>query len=131
MLRYEFIDPEEQIESEDFKFVESFLRSTKRTQIGWHYITDLTWVYSRVKTWPRDIQILDAGGGRGPVQFLLAELGMNVTNIDLVLPEPKIAQQKRYRTTLKTLPSLVQTGYAEHIKKSTLDITAYLTTLSA
>jgi 2-polyprenyl-3-methyl-5-hydroxy-6-metoxy-1,4-benzoquinol methylase len=129
MLRYEFIDPEEQIEHEDFEFVESFLKSTKRTQIGWHYITDITWMYSRIKMWPRDFHILDAGGGRGPVQFLLAELGMNVTNIDLVLPEPKIAQQKRYRTTLKTLPSLVQTGYAEHIKKQNQPRKGYIKSL--
>ncbi len=126
MLTYDFIDPIEQIESEDFEFVESFLKSTGRTQIGWHYITDLIWIYSKIKKWPRDIHILDAGGGGGPLQFLLAELGMNVTNIDMVLREPPITLQKRYKTTLKTLPSLVQTSYSEHISNPRNSQTGYL-----
>ena len=63
MLQYEFIDPDLQINSADFQFVESFLKMTDRTQIGWHYLTDITWIYSHVKDWPRDYKVLDAGGG--------------------------------------------------------------------
>jgi hypothetical protein len=36
MLSYEFIDPDEEIGTEDFRFVESFMKATGRTQIGWH-----------------------------------------------------------------------------------------------
>jgi hypothetical protein len=74
MLTYYLIDPDEQINSDDFKFIESFLKATGRTQLGWHYITDITWIYSQVKNLPRNFTILDAGGGAGPVQFLLAEM---------------------------------------------------------
>ncbi|MDJ0688876.1 MAG: class I SAM-dependent methyltransferase [Xenococcaceae cyanobacterium MO_188.B32] len=115
MLIYEFIDPEKQINSESFEFVESFLKATGRTQIGWHYITDITWIYSKVKQWPRSFKILDAGGGRGPVQFLLAEMGFHVTNIDMVLFEPPIAYCRRYQTSLKTLPSFEPTAYKEFL----------------
>lgn len=111
MLTYEFIDPETQIANEDFAFVESFLRSTQRNQLGWHYITDIVWMYSRIKHWPRTFKVLDAGGGNGPVQFFLAELGFNVTNIDMALPEPPFANRGRYRMERRILPSFKPTEY--------------------
>ena len=111
MLQYEFIDPDLQINSADFQFVESFLKMTDRTQLGWHYITDITWLYSQIKDWPRDYKVLDAGGGGGPVQFLMAELGFNVTNIDLNLNNPGFAYQKRYQCTYEVLPSFKSTSY--------------------
>lgn len=111
MLRYEFIDPDLQINSADFQFVESFLKMTDRTQIGWHYITDITWIYSQIKEWPRDYKILDAGGGGGPVQFLMAELGFDVTNIDLNLNKPGFVYQKRYQCIYEVLPSFKSTKY--------------------
>ena len=118
MLRYEFIDPDIQINSPDFQFVESFLKMTDRTQIGWHYITDITWIYSHVKDWPRDCKVLDAGGGGGPVQFLSAELGFNVTNIDLNLNKPGFAYQKRYQCTYEALPSFENTNYKAFLNGS-------------
>jgi len=120
MLNYEFIDPEEQINSEDFQFVESFLKSTGRTQLGWHYITDISWIYSKVKQWPKGFKILDAGGGLGPIQFLLAEMGFDVTNIDLSLSAPPNVYRHRYQTQLKTLPSFVPTSYREFLSSSHL-----------
>jgi SAM-dependent methyltransferase len=116
MLNYEFIDPELQIKSSDFSFIESFLKKTGRTQIGWHYITDITWIYSQVKHWSRDVKILDAG--HGPLQFLLAEMGFHVTNIDMALVEPPIAYSRRYQTRLKTLPSFEPTSYKEFLSNS-------------
>ncbi|PZV28032.1 MAG: hypothetical protein DCF12_01300 [Snowella sp.] len=113
MLRYEFIDPEKQIGSEDFKDVESFLKLTRRTQLGWHYITDLHWIYSKVKQWPKGLKVLDAGGGFGPTQFLLAEMGFHVINIDLSLSEPLNAYKQRYHTELESLPSFSPTSYSE------------------
>ena len=103
MLTFEFIDPEQQIRSDDFLFVERFLRDTGLTEIGWHYITDITWIYSKVKQWPRTYRVLDAGGGNGPLQFLLAELGFHVANIDMVLPEPDPVEVLRYRLTQRRL----------------------------
>ena len=116
MLTFEFIDPDEQIGSDDFHFVERFLAATGRTEIGWHYITDIAWIYSRVKNWPRTYRILDAGGGSGPLQFLLADLGFHVTNIDMVLPEPAAAHVERYRLTHRRLVHFKETGYAGHLR---------------
>ena len=111
MLTYEFIDPNRQITSKDFEFVKSFLNTTNRTQLGWHYITDITWIYSNIKEWPRNYKVLDAGGGFGPLQFLLAEIGFSVVNIDLVLAKPPQPYVNRYKTTHETFPSFIPTGY--------------------
>ena len=98
--------------SVDFQAIESFLKMTDRTQIGWHYIADIIWIYSHVKDWPRDFKVLDAGGGvGGPVQFLMAELGFDVTNIDLTLNKPDFSYQKRYKCTHEALPSFKNTEY--------------------
>jgi 2-polyprenyl-3-methyl-5-hydroxy-6-metoxy-1,4-benzoquinol methylase len=118
MLSYEFIDPEKQISSEDFKDVESFVKLTGRTQLGWHYITDITWMYSRIKHWPRETRILDAGGGFGPLQFLLAEMGFQVTNIDMVLAQPPLKYSVRYGTKLQILPSFAPTDYKEFLSRN-------------
>jgi len=115
VINYEYIDPEQQLSSQDFHFVESFLQMTGRTQIGWHYVTDIVWIYSHVKEWPRDYKILDAGGGYGPVQFLLAEMGFHVTNVDMVLSEPPAKYVQRYQTKLEELPSFTSTSYLNFI----------------
>lgn len=121
MLSYEFIDPQKQISSEDFKDVESFLQLTGRTQLGWHYITDLCWIYSKVKQWPKGLKVLDAGGGVGPTQFLLAEMGFHVINIDLSLSEPPGAYKQRYHTDLEILPSFLPTSYNKFLSSSNSD----------
>lgn len=115
-LAFEYLDPEEIIDSEDFHFIERFLKATGRTQIGWHYIVDLTWVYRRLKDQPPGLCVLDAGGGAGPTQFLLAELGHNVTNIDLFHRLPARWQRRRYGMEITTLSSYNPTSYVEHLK---------------
>lgn len=117
MFKYEFINPDLQINSTDFKFIESFLKITGRTQIGWHYITDIVWLYSHIKNWPRDYKVLDVGGSGGAVQFLLAEMGFNVTNIDLNLSPPELVYQKRYKCTYEVLPSFESTTYKTFLEK--------------
>lgn len=114
-LLYEYIDPEEQIASADFQAVESFLKGTGRTQIGWHYITDLVWLYGKVKNWPRGIKVLDAGGGTGPTQFLLLELGFHVVNIDLLLPQPSPALRNRYHCNRKQFLTKNSTEYSQFL----------------
>lgn len=94
MLYFELIDPSQHIAGPDFHFVRSFLKATGRTQIGWHYITDLTWLYSRIKHWPKSLNTLDAGGGMRPLQFLLQEMGFNITNIDKVLEQPPLVDRQ-------------------------------------
>ncbi len=111
-----YLDPEEVLDSEDFKTVEYFLKHTNRMGIGWHYIVDLTWVYSLAKNWPASYRVLDAGGGRGPTQFLLAEMGFDVTNIDLFHFTPHDVQKLRYQLYKRQLESYVTSDYVEHLK---------------
>lgn len=117
MLRYELLNPDEILDSKEFAVVESFLAATGRTEIGWHYVVDLTWIYRQVQSWPADISVIDLGGGSGPTQFLLAELGFRLSNIDLALREPPRTLEKRYSTRLVELASFVPTDYLEHLGK--------------
>lgn len=114
-MQFEYLDPEKLIGSKDFLEVESFLKLTGRTQIGWHYIVDLTWIYAQAKHWPVGLRVLDAGGGSGPTQFLLAEMGMDVVNIDLVHQAPPIYYAKRYGLEVNRLDSYVETDYVAHL----------------
>lgn len=114
-LTYKYLDPEAIMETEDFRVVQAFLRETGRRNIGWHYIIDLTWIYSHARHWPGGMRVLDAGGGRGPAQFLLAEMGFDVVNIDLMHTQPDYAYTSRYGTKREGLESHVETRYLKHI----------------
>jgi SAM-dependent methyltransferase len=72
-------------------------------------------MYSQIKNWPRETKILDAGGGGGPLQFFLAEIGFHVTNIDMILAKPPVRYGVRYGTKLQTLPSFTPTDYKEFL----------------
>jgi len=117
MLYYEYIDPEVQVASENFLFVEEFLRRTNRKQIGWHYLTDITWIISKARIWPKSFKILDAGGGNGPLQYLLAEMGFDVVNIDMNLASLSPILTKRYSATLEKFPSYQPTNYKKHLNR--------------
>lgn len=121
MLRFEYIDPEEMISSPEFPIIERFIKSTCRTNTGWHYIIDLTWIYQVVKSWPKGIKVLDAGGGNsGALQFLLAEMGFDVTNIDLFLPTSRYSYAMRYGTNLSTSVCYSTTTYLQHLKQASV-----------
>ena len=114
-LAYAYLDPDAILGAPDFRVVEAFLEKTRRTQIGWHYVVDLTWLYSIAKHWPRTHRVLDAGGGNGVAQFLLLEMGFDVTNIDLFLQPPKRALVERYGASFEVFPSYRQTAYVDHL----------------
>lgn len=116
-MKYEFIDPDQILPTEALRFVERFLTQTRRWEIGWHYVTDLAWIVAKAMSWPRSARILDAGGGSGPTQFLLAEIGFDVTNIDLSLPPPSPAYRARYSLTRTQLNSYVPTEYVDHLRR--------------
>ncbi|MCF6355443.1 MAG: methyltransferase domain-containing protein [Candidatus Polarisedimenticolaceae bacterium] len=117
-MQYAFLNPERLINSSQFEFITDFINSTSRTQLGWHYAIDLTWIYSQVKNWPVGYRVLDAGGGSGPTQFLLAELGFNVTNLDLFLNQPAHRLRNRYQMKFKVADSYEKTTYVEHLERS-------------
>lgn len=116
-MRFEFIDPEQILRTNAFRFVERFLTQTRRWELGWHYVTDLAWIVSKAMSWPRGAKILDAGGGSGPTQFLLVEMGFNVTNIDLSLPLASRAYRARYGLTRRQLDSYLPTEYVDHLRE--------------
>lgn len=115
-LEFEYLRPARIIGSDDFVFVKSFLDGTRRDQIGWHYIIDLAWIYRRLKHLPPGSRVLDAGGGIGPTQFMLAELGFDITNVDLYQGEPAAWMKKRYHICCRLLPSFQRTDYSSHIE---------------
>ncbi len=115
-MKCQFLDPIGILDGDDFNFVTTFLKKTGREQVGWHYVVDLVWIYSKAKNWPRNFRVLDAGGGNGPTQFLLAEMGFTVTNIDLVLRKPKARIRDRYQMSFETVASYQDTPYVEHLE---------------
>lgn len=51
---------------------------------GWHYYVDFVWIINRLRQLgiPRGATVLDAGAGRGLLQYLLALYGYNVVSVD-------------------------------------------------
>lgn len=118
----DLIDPAAMLAHAEFPLVRDFLLLTRRGQIGWHYLTDLIWIYRQAQSWPAGARILDAGGGGGPVQYLLLEMGFDVTNIDLALPGLRTPQQRRYRAERRQLASYRPTPYNEHLASRTAPV---------
>ena len=116
MFTFEYLSPSSIRNLPSYDFIDNFLRSTGRTQIGWHYIIDLAWMHNILNTLPKGSNILDAGGGFGPVQFLLAELGYNVTNVDLFFNEPSRALLNRYALELQSDTEYKKTEYYSHLQ---------------
>jgi 2-polyprenyl-3-methyl-5-hydroxy-6-metoxy-1,4-benzoquinol methylase len=51
--------------------------------LGWHYLWDLIWILKRLDA-PPGSTIPEAGAGNGILQFLLAERGYRVINVDMI-----------------------------------------------
>ena len=116
MYAFEYLSPSSIRKLPSYEFVHDFLKSTGRTQIGWHYVIDLAWIHNILHTLPKGSNILDAGGGFGPVQFLLAELGYNVTNVDLFFNKPSGAFINRYALELQSNTKYKKTEYFTHLQ---------------
>ena len=114
-LKFAYLDPLDFVGSDSLEFVRSFLSETRRTEIGWHYIIDLAWIYSQARHWKPASRVLDVGGGSGPTQFLLAEMGFHVTNVDLLHRTPRHWEASRYRTTLIKLDDYRDRAYVAHL----------------
>lgn len=50
--------------------------------LGWHYLLDIIWILKELDV-PPGSTILDAGAGRGVLQFMLVEKGYNVISADM------------------------------------------------
>jgi len=116
MMNYNYLDPEEILNSKDFKPVYIYLKIFNNLQIGWHYIIDLIYIYTQVKNLNKPLKILDAGGGDGPLQYLLLEMGFDVYNIDLYQQKTSSILNKRYKIETSSLPSFFKTKYYNHLE---------------
>ena len=67
----------------DLKYIDYWLRVMNRAQ-GWHYDLDLIWILENLdqNNIKKGSTILDAGGGLGIAQFVLASKGFNVISLD-------------------------------------------------
>ena len=65
------------------KLIDYWLRVMDRLQ-GWHYDLDIIWILKELEKSgiKKGDTILDAGGGMGVTQFILAALGFNVISLD-------------------------------------------------
>lgn len=65
------------------KEIDYWLKVMGRTQ-GWHYDMDIVWILSELENAgiKKGATILDAGGGLGITQFILAARGYNVISLD-------------------------------------------------
>jgi len=64
--------------------------------LGWHYLLDLPWAAQEIHARP-EMLIIDAGAGRGAMQWWLAEQGTHVISVD--------------RTSRATLPHRFRAAY--------------------
>jgi SAM-dependent methyltransferase len=115
-LKFRYLDPVEASASPELATIDLFLKQTGRTQIGWHYAIDLAWIFSMARHWPRHFRVLDAGGGRGPAQYMLAEMGFDVMNIDLHLAPPAYSARERYGSQLTRLASFADDPYVRNLE---------------
>jgi ubiquinone/menaquinone biosynthesis C-methylase UbiE len=77
------------------------LRKSLGLDIGWHYALDLLWILDKVSVLQPGSTILDAGGGKGLLQFALAEKGFNVISVDFSKRRLQIPILASYRTEFK------------------------------
>src|SRR5215510_11110266 len=63
--------------------------------MGWHYMLDLTWIAREVER-VRPRLVLDAGAGRGAMQWWLAGRGIDVISVDRAA-RPELASRLRAR----------------------------------
>jgi ubiquinone/menaquinone biosynthesis C-methylase UbiE/predicted O-methyltransferase YrrM len=66
------------------------LGSNLQIGMGWHYILDIVWIVKNIKDLPKGSLVLDAGGGNGLLQFVLASLGYKIISVDF---SPRIPPQ--------------------------------------
>jgi len=57
------------------------LQKTLGLDIGWHYILDLIWILKIIKP-SQGMRIVDAGAGKGVLQFVMAERRASILSVD-------------------------------------------------
>lgn len=68
-----------------------------RTGLGWHYMLDLSWAAREFSTMPPGSVVIDAGAGRGLMQWYLSDQEIDVISVDRIIRRDKINKVWRDR----------------------------------
>jgi ubiquinone/menaquinone biosynthesis C-methylase UbiE len=120
---------------EKVREVEQLQRALWR-EIGWHYLVDLVWVLHMIEklNLPPGARILDAGAGRGLLQYLLANRGYNIVSVDYYpFNPPFLAKLAFPHQPLRTSEQIQTDDYQDHLageQKTSLKIVRLFKRLS-
>jgi cyclopropane fatty-acyl-phospholipid synthase-like methyltransferase len=90
-------------------------------ELGWSYWVDLIWILTRLKELqlPQGSTILDAGGGLGLLQFVLAVRGFKVISIDFSNRDPHFLHRWAFDIDFNKQEKLSPaTTYQDHVGTS-------------
>ncbi len=79
------------------------LETELRAGIGWHYVLDLSWTAKDLSPVVRGTRFLDAGAGRGLMQWWLSDQGGDVISVDRLDRKDKMGKKWRERWPIKGL----------------------------
>lgn len=85
--------------------------------LGWHYLLDLIWILERLPLTP-PARILDAGGGNGLLQFILASYGHQVVSADAFFRTPPATVDKLFNIKKSGSQEAIKTAYAIYHKQT-------------
>lgn len=94
-----------------------YLYIRRKLKIGWHYPIDLYWFFLKIKAkLPKKANVLVIGDGHGGVlQFLLADMGCNVVNVDPFLHQVPLYYRVIYRVAIISDLQKNKSSYSEHL----------------
>ena len=82
--RIELLSPDLMSNSNEYVILTDYWCKVLNMMIGWHYILDIAWILKKIDelNLPTGATILDAGAGKGVLQFILASQGYTVYSVD-------------------------------------------------
>jgi ubiquinone/menaquinone biosynthesis C-methylase UbiE len=90
------------------------LRLSLGLDLGWHYPLDIIWILGKIDLLPECKVILDAGAGKGLLQFAMAERGYRVVSVDF--SERHMQLPIRLAYPIQVLKGQVSAGeYLDHM----------------
>lgn len=95
------------------------LQHSLAMQIGWHYLLDIIWILDRLDAagarpgWT----ILDAGGGLGLLQYVLADRGYNVLSVDITSRSLPLLPRLQFRMRVADNTTNFESSYTKHISE--------------
>lgn len=82
--RIELLSPDSLSNSNEYVIFTDYWCKVLNMLIGWHYILDIAWILKKIDelNLPYGATILDAGAGKGVLQFILASQGYTIYSVD-------------------------------------------------